>query len=130
MAGSAPSPQSVVIDSTPDPVIYIKEPETEIDPATVFGLLASLMLIGAAVWMGGNVANFFNLPSVFIVILGTIAVTAISYTGEELNRAWETFKMSIARKTSHAETMATQLIDLSVLARKKARCRSRPMNMN
>jgi len=119
MAGSAPSPQSVVIDSTPDPVIYIKEPETEIDPATVFGLLASLMLIGAAVWMGGNVANFFNLPSVFIVILGTIAVTAISYTGEELNRAWETFKMSIARKTSHAETMATQLIDLSVLARKK-----------
>ena len=69
--------------------------------------------------MEGSGANFFNLPAVFIVIFGTMAVTSISYTWEELTTAWATIKASILRQISPLPTMATQIVDLSVLSRKK-----------
>ena len=119
MADTVQTPQPVILDATPDPVIDIHEPEIVFDPATVFGLGASVMLIGGAIWMEGGGSGFFNIPSVMIVILGTMAVTAISYTGDELEKAWQTIRESVARRTSSAQRMATQMIDLSLLARKK-----------
>ena len=70
MADPAFTPQPVILDSTPEPVIYIEKPEIQVDLATVIGLVASLLLIVLAVWMEGSGANFFNLPAVFIVIFG------------------------------------------------------------
>jgi chemotaxis protein MotA len=119
MADPASVPHPVILDSIPEPVIYIEKPRIEIDLATVIGLIASLALIVLAVWMEGTGANFFNLPSVFIVIFGTVAVTSISYTWEELSTAWDTIKNSVIRQTSRLRIMATQIVDLSVLARKK-----------
>lgn len=119
MADPVQTPQPVIIDTTPDPIIDIIEPDVVFDPATVFGLGASVLLIATAIIMEGGGAGFFNIPSVMIVILGTMAVTAVSYTGDELEKAWGTIKHSIARKVTSPERMATQLIDLSLLARKK-----------
>ncbi len=113
-----PSPQPVA-DTSPDPVIYIEEPELVFDPATVFGLAASLLLVSSAMLMGGGTSNFFNIPSVMIVILGTMAVTAISYTGDELEKAWQTIKASVARRVTSPQAMSSQLIALSLLARKR-----------
>lgn len=117
-AQAQPIPQPVA-DTSPDPVIFIEEPEVVFDPATVFGFIASLLLVSSAVIMEGGASNFFNIPSVMIVILGTMAVTAISYTGDELEKAWQTIKDSVARRVSSPAQMSTQLIDLSMLARKR-----------
>lgn len=119
MADPVQTPQPVIIDTTPDPVIDITEPEVVFDPATVFGLGASLVLIAAAIIIEGGGGGFFNVPSIMIVILGTMAVTAVSYTGDELEKAWGTIKDSVARRVTSPSTIATQLINLSLLARKK-----------
>jgi chemotaxis protein MotA len=108
-----------VTDLRPDPIITVEKPHKELDIPTTFGLISSLALIGFAVWMGQSQANFFNLPSVFIVILGTLAVTAISYTSEELSRAGGSIRSTIIRDVRSLSSLARTLLDLSVLSKKK-----------
>ena len=60
MADPVPTPPPVILDTTPDPVIDIQEPEVVFDPATVFGLGASLLLIATAIIMEGGGSGFFN----------------------------------------------------------------------
>jgi chemotaxis protein MotA len=119
MADPVPTPPPVILDTTPDPVIDIQNPEVVFDPATVIGLGASLLLIFTAILLTGGGSGFFNIPSVMIVILGTMAVTAVSYTGDELEKTWDTIKHSVARHVTPADRMSTQILDLSMLARKK-----------
>lgn len=119
MADPVLTPPPVILDTNPDPVIDIPEPEVVFDPATVFGLGASLLLIATAIIIEGGGSGFFNIPSVMIVILGTMAVTAVSYTGDELEKAWDTIKHSVARKVTRPDQISTQLIGLSIVARKK-----------
>lgn len=114
-----PAPQPVVLDTSPDPVIYIEEPEAKLDITTLIGLFGSLALIVFAIWMENKGGNFFNIPAVMIVIFGTVAVTAVSYTADELKSAWNTITGAVVRKETSPATMATQMLDLSVLARKR-----------
>ena len=53
-----------------------------------------------------------------IVVLGTIAVTAISYTSHELNDIRRSISAVFVRKTFYHKQMAEQLINLSVRAKK------------
>lgn len=115
----APSVSQPAADTTPDPVISMEDPDIVFDPATVFGLGASLLLIAAAILMEGGSGSFFNIPSVMIVIFGTMAVTAVSYTGEELERGWQTIRASVARRVISPQRVAHLLVALSVLARKR-----------
>jgi chemotaxis protein MotA len=93
--------------------------EKEVDIATVIGLVASLGLIIIAILLGQSYANFFNLPSVLIVILGTLAVTMISYTQDELSKAWLTIKESAVRAPLSISEMARVMIDFSILAKRR-----------
>ena len=119
MADANPAAQPVLVDTSPDPVIYIEEAETTVDISTLVGLVGSVALIAVAIIMESAGVNFFNIAAVMIVVLGTIAVTAVSYTGEELRSAWGTIMGTVVRQSSPAKTMASQILDLSVLARKK-----------
>lgn len=116
---SSPSMTSPEPSAQPDPVLKLSDPIEEIDQTTIIGLLVSMALIVAAVWMGQSNANFFNLPSVLIVILGTLAVTAISYTHDELVDALNIIKGSIVRLVPDFSEYANTLIGISVMAKKK-----------
>ncbi|MFZ5608728.1 MAG: motility protein A [Pseudomonadota bacterium] len=50
----------------------------------IFGIISGFALILAAMAMGGPAAAFVNGTGILIVIFGTCAVTAISFTSEEL----------------------------------------------
>ena len=113
---SMTSPEPSVL---PDPVLKLSDPIEEIDQTTIIGLLVCIALIVAAVWMGQSKANFFNLPSVLIVILGTLAVTAVSYTHDELVEAMNIIKGSIVRLVPDFSEYATALVGISVIAKKK-----------
>ena len=52
--------------------------------STVFGMLMAFLLVAGAIWLGGSPLAFFNLQGIIIVILGTFAVTAISFRFQEL----------------------------------------------
>ena len=86
--------------------LNIEAPSTQIDFATILGLLVSFGLIIGAIIIGQSNANFLNVPAFMIVIFGTMAATSVSYSGEEL-RAFP----GIVRKT-----IMRQVRDLSKLA--------------
>jgi chemotaxis protein MotA len=101
------------------PLVAFQRPQVKPDLATILGLVFVIALIAAAIAMGKSNANFFNLPSVLIVIFGTMAGTAISFTGEELARAGKILKNSAFRRIQRPSVLAKSLIDLAVVAKKK-----------
>lgn len=101
------------------PAIEIPIPRSKADFATILGLIFAVSLIFIAIGMGNSDASFFNVPSVAIVILGTIAVTAISYTGGEITQAGSIITKSLWRRVYSPSKIATMLLDLAVVAKKK-----------
>lgn len=102
---------------SPDVNIRIAKPDMGIDWVTILGLMIAVGLIVSAIMMGNN-ANFFNIPSVLIVVLGTIAVTSVSYSTEELRRMGGILGNSMFIRHYKPSTMARQLMDLAMVARK------------
>jgi chemotaxis protein MotA len=106
-------------DTSPLPTVHVEKPDARPDFATILGLLFAVGLIFAAIAMGQSNANFFNVPALMIVLFGTMAATAISYTGEELAKAGRIIGKSMLRRKQHPATMASSLIDLAIIAKKK-----------
>lgn len=101
------------------PKISVPRSPNVIDYATILGLIFACALIAFAIILGDSKANFFNIPSVCIVIFGTIAVTSVSYTGEEIIRAGNIISKSMMRRVYKPHDLAKSLVDLAVTAKKK-----------
>lgn len=113
------APAEAPTDNTPLPVVKIPPPISSPDLATILGLSGSLIFIGGAILMGASNANFVDIPSVLIVVLGTIAATSTSYSVEELKQAGAVVKKSMFRSIIEPTTLAKSLLDLAVVAKKK-----------
>lgn len=98
--------------------IQIEQSKISLDVTTIFGLLLTFTLITIAILIGKSDANFFNLPSFLIVILGTATVTSISFSSEEMKNAGKVITNSFFRKRMPPSTMAKQLLDIAVVAKK------------
>lgn len=103
----------------PGPVVRVPTPSVEADLATIFGIVISFGLIVGAILLGQSDANFFNVPSLLIVLCGTMAATSVSYTPSELANAGRVVMRSISRPVRSPSKLAESLMDLAVLARKK-----------
>jgi len=103
----------------PDPDIKISAPSVTPDLSTILGLIFALGLVMAAIAMGKSDANFLDGPSFMIVILGTMAATAVSYTGDELKHVPGIIGHTLLRRVRRPSVMARQLMDIAFLARKK-----------
>lgn len=101
------------------PSVRIPNVKKSVDLATVLGLLFSFALIGTAISMGSGNASFFDVPSVLIVVLGTMTATAISYTLSEIRQSGHTIGKSFVRKVYDAKALASSLVDIAVIAKKK-----------
>lgn len=106
-------------DGRPDPIIRVTPPQAYLDVTTFIALTAALLMVLAAIWMGNANARFFDVASVLLVIFGTIAVTAISYTGRDITRALTYIAGTGQRRIFVADQLARELIDIAVLARKR-----------
>ena len=106
-------------DGTQDVNIRITKSKVSLDFTTVFGILLTFVLIAIAILIGNSDANFFNLPSFLIVVLGTMSVTAVSFSWEEFAGAGKVIGNSLFRKRQSGSVMAHQLMDISVLAKKR-----------
>ena len=54
------------------------------DIATVLGIVSAFGLVLTAIFMGGGLNIFINVPSLMIVVGGTIGVTLIAYPLKEV----------------------------------------------
>ncbi|HBH26394.1 MAG TPA: biopolymer transporter ExbB [Rhodospirillaceae bacterium] len=102
-----------------EPQVNLPGEHLAADWATLGGLLCAMGLIVAAIGMGAGGASFFNLPALLIVLLGTAAATAVSYTGREISGAWRVIARSIFSRIRRADFLARALMDLAIIARKK-----------
>jgi len=101
------------------PRVKLSNPKVKIDFATVLGIFFAVFLIVAAILYGNSNASFFNLPSILIVFLGTIAATSISFTGHEITKSGSIFANSLMRRIVSPAQLSRTLVDLAVVAKKK-----------
>lgn len=106
-------------DAGPLPTVRIEKPSSKIDLATILGLIFAFGFIGGAIAIGQSDANFFNVPSLMIVLFGSMAATAISYTGDEIAQAGSVIGKSIFRRVQKPKRLASSLVDMSVISKKK-----------
>ncbi|NBX65977.1 MAG: biopolymer transporter ExbB [Proteobacteria bacterium] len=99
--------------------IKIVRPKKRFDMATIMGLILSIILIGAALYLTGSLSSFYDLPSVLMVFFGTFAITAVSFSSDELKRAVQIFRSSLVKSVRRPSTMARQLLDIAVLVKSK-----------
>lgn len=116
---AAQSEEDQATASLPLPQISIPAPKGRLDLATLLGICGSLALIAGAISMSQSDASFLDVPSILIVILGTMAATSISFTGDELVKAWSVIRKSMVRRVYNPSALATNLIALAIVARKK-----------
>ena len=57
------------------------------DIATLIGLLGGFGLVAGAIFIGGSMGAFIDIPSILIVVLGTFMITTVSYTLPEMIKA-------------------------------------------
>jgi chemotaxis protein MotA len=69
--------------------------------------------------MGNSDASFFDLPSVLIVILGTMTATCVSFTTDELKKSLPVLGSVINRPVLQRRDFAKSLMDLAAIARKR-----------
>jgi len=113
-------------DTTPNEVrpmsdapLRFEAPARRMDLATLLGLIAALALIAVAVVMNGSPLAFIDVPAILMVVLGTFAVTAISYTGEELREAQPSFRQAMFRTEIDPRVAARRVLTLADKARKR-----------
>ncbi len=99
--------------------IQIVKPKISPDMTTIFGIILTFGLIATAIMIGKSNANFFNVPSFLIVILGTLTVTSISYSWEELVGARKVIANTLFRKRLKPSAVAIQLMNIASLAKTK-----------
>lgn len=92
-----------------------------IDPATLLGLIASIALVLSGIFIsaGSGVANFYNLPSILIVVLGTLTVTCISFNIRDFGDALPMIGRSLYDHALPPSKLGYFLTDLASLTRKK-----------
>ena len=119
----APAPAAETPPSAPASratvAIKIARPRKKFDLATGIGLILTIVLIVGALYVSGSIRSFYDGPSVLIVVLGTFAITAISFSGEELKTSVEIFRSTLVKNVRRPSTMARQLLDLATLVRMK-----------
>lgn len=76
------------------------------DIATLFGLIVGLAMVVGAIFIGGAVDVFINLPGMMIVIGGTLAAIMVAFPFEEVMQAFAAgLKMLTARKVRTREVV-------------------------
>jgi len=80
-----------------------------VDLATIFGVIAGLVLIIGAMFLGGQLDLFLNVPGLMIVFGGTLAATLITFplsvVISSFTSAWQVFKSARRDPNQVVKTM-------------------------
>ena len=88
------------------------------DIATVIGIVLALGLILGSIIMGTGLGAFIDIPSIMIVVGGSIAALLISFPLGSVIGAIKVFLKSMLGKTPPPEVIIEEIVELAVTARK------------
>ena len=102
-----------------DEPVSIVPTKTSIDFATIIGLVGAFGLVFSAIYMGGSVGSFINIPSILIVLMGTMAVTIICFSFREVLVTFLVVRKTLSANLRVPNEAAVQILQISQLARQK-----------
>ena len=97
----------------------VSRAKSTVDLATVIGLVSGFGLISMAIWIGGSPGSFINPPSVLIVIGGTLAVTTMCFTLQDMVRTVRVVMKTVFQSTRDPSEAAVQVLRVAEQARKQ-----------
>ncbi|WP_420549375.1 motility protein A [Curvivirga sp.] len=97
----------------------LTQPETKmsIDLATILGIVGAMGLVAAAIILGGSPGAFIDIPSILIVIGGTIGVTVACFSFKDVLTAFSSLGQMFFRTTTDPHESALQQLQLAQIAR-------------
>jgi chemotaxis protein MotA len=90
-----------------------------VDIATVIGLFFGAVLIVAAVVMGGSAALFVNVPSILIVVGGTLAATLIKFSLRDVIGSVGVAMKTFVVRLQPPSAVIQRITELAQVARKE-----------
>ena len=89
------------------------------DIATIFGIISAFGLVLIAITMGGGIKLFINLPSVMIVVGGTMGATMVNYPLKEVLGVLQVVKNVFFKKVMSGRDIIKQFIEFANKARRE-----------
>ncbi len=89
------------------------------DIATIVGLVAGVGLVTITVLMGGDARIFWNVPSIVLVLGGTMAATLLNYPLKDVLSVLNTVKNAIIHKETSPEQLIEKLVGFATVARRE-----------
>jgi len=89
------------------------------DIATIIGVLSGIGLVVGSILMNSGLDIFIDIPSLMIVIGGTIAATLINYPIKEFMKVMGLFGKVFISKTADPIKIIDQMVDLGNVAKKE-----------
>lgn len=90
-----------------------------VDLATLLGLVGASLVIGSAIVLGASSDVFLNMPSVLIVIVGSLCVVLAKFSFAQFLGAFKVAGRAFSFKLPDTEEMITEVIDIANTARKQ-----------
>lgn len=89
------------------------------DRGVIVGVILGIALILMGVWTGGGaLSSFFNLPSVLIVLGGTLAATMVRFGLTGLSKSVELLRIAATRRPPVPEQTIRDVVRLAEIARR------------
>jgi len=89
------------------------------DLATILGIVSAFGLVIIAIFLGGGISLFINIPSLMIVVGGTLGATMINYPLKDVLGAIGVVKKAFFSNNSAADEIVRQFVELGGKARRE-----------
>ncbi|PIE38645.1 MAG: flagellar motor protein PomA [Gammaproteobacteria bacterium] len=89
------------------------------DLATLIGLVGAIGIVLAAIFTGGSALVFINVPSILIVLGGTVMVVMMKFTLQQFLGAFGVAARAFTFKLEHPEELIEEVVNLSNVSRKE-----------
>ncbi len=89
------------------------------DISTLLGLLAGLSLLGTAIFMGGSLLLFVDVPGMFIVFGGTLAASCVAFPFEEIIQSFYAGLKAFGSRKVKAKEVVNIMIKVAEISRRE-----------
>jgi chemotaxis protein MotA len=90
-----------------------------LDIASLTGVISGLTLIISAIFIGGDIQTFLNIPGLMIVIGGTLAATLITFQFDDVKSAFKAAIFVFSSSKDDSNDMVSTMVELCTLSRRQ-----------
>ncbi len=89
------------------------------DIATILGIISAFGLVFIAIFMGGGLTMFINLPALLVVVGGTLGATMINYPLKEVIGVLNVVRNVLFTKTMDTNELISRFVDFANKTRRE-----------